>query len=203
MKLDGQWSDNFILIRHYQQGTCATVPYAIDAPALKLNIGCGQVRAKDFVNCDIGLGPSVDVTFDCQKEWPFGDNSAGCIYASHLLEHLDDTYGFFNEAHRVLHPKGIMTLRLPNFANQWAWGSFVHKRAYSTFAFYALQGSSGQGFDGHFQKTWKLREFWYFLEPQAMWLLGWWPWRKWLLPKVPLYAPHLIGEIGVVATKVA
>jgi len=51
------------------------------------------------------------------KGIPFGDASVDAVYHSHLLEHLDrsDAVRFVREVHRVLKPKSIHRIVVPNF----------------------------------------------------------------------------------------
>lgn len=53
---------------------------------------------------------------DVAKRIPFPDNSADVIYSSHMLEHLDLTEAqrFIAEARRVLAPKGILRIAVPD-----------------------------------------------------------------------------------------
>ena len=200
-----EWDDESILSGVSLMGAPMNVKYNVQAPQLKLNIGAGRApRIPGYVHCDLHPYDTIDKVFDASGPWPFEDNSAGQIYASHVIEHLPDPMPFFNEAWRVLHPKGTLIMRLPNGAgaHRWAWGSFCHVRAYSIMAFYGLQGGYSAGLDdGDPEKKWKVREFWSFIEPDCAWLLKW-PWNKLLLNRVLKYCPSISGEIGVVMTKV-
>ena len=53
---------------------------------------------------------------DATKVFPFNDDSIDVIYSSHMMEHLhrDDAINFIRECHRVLRPKGILRLVLPD-----------------------------------------------------------------------------------------
>lgn len=76
---------------------------------------------------DIGAGPDpdpratitadirapADVLIDARKAWPFGTNSVTGIVASHLVEHLADPTRFFQEAGRVLKPRGWLEVSVP------------------------------------------------------------------------------------------
>ena len=44
---------------------------------------------------------------------PFGDGSCDCIYASHVLEHIQDDHRALAEIRRVLRPGGIAILPVP------------------------------------------------------------------------------------------
>jgi ubiquinone/menaquinone biosynthesis C-methylase UbiE len=45
---------------------------------------------------------------------PFIDSSFDVVYSSYVVEHLKHPEHFFNELHRVLKPRGIMILLVPN-----------------------------------------------------------------------------------------
>ena len=53
---------------------------------------------------------------DATKTFPFSDSSINAIYSSHMMEHLhrDDVISFIKECYRVLSPKGILRLVLPD-----------------------------------------------------------------------------------------
>ena len=104
---------------------------------LRLNVGCGKGRIEGWVNCDLHPGPNVDEVFDCQGKWPFPDDAAQDLTASHMLEHLDDPKAFFREAWRVLMPNGAMAIRVPYGGHRAAWWDLEHKRPWfaESFAF--------------------------------------------------------------------
>ena len=53
---------------------------------------------------------------DATKKFPFKDSSIDVIYSSHMMEHLhrDDAINFIKECYRVLRPKGILRLVMPD-----------------------------------------------------------------------------------------
>jgi SAM-dependent methyltransferase len=110
---------------------------------LRLQIGAGTSTLEGFVNCDLHAGPTVDHVFDCQRRWPFPDAVASEVYASHMLEHLADPLAFFREAHRVLQPGGVMTLRFPYGGHKAAWWDITHLRPWYPENFHALQPGYG------------------------------------------------------------
>jgi ubiquinone/menaquinone biosynthesis C-methylase UbiE len=60
--------------------------------------------------------PSDVFLHDLRRPFPWPDASAHAIYASHLLEHLtrEDGARFLRECHRVLEPKGILRVVVPD-----------------------------------------------------------------------------------------
>jgi ubiquinone/menaquinone biosynthesis C-methylase UbiE len=84
------------------------------------------------------------MVFDVQKPWPFEDNQAREIYASHMLEHLSDFMAFFREAWRVLEPNGNMCLRVPHGGHRLAWSDPTHLRPWFAESFCFLQPGYGK-----------------------------------------------------------
>jgi SAM-dependent methyltransferase len=112
-------------------------------PPILLHLGCGHTRMDGWVNCDLFPTPETDVVFDVQREWPFADNSVKEIYASHMLEHLDNFFVFFAEAWRVLQPNGTMAIRTPYGAHRLAWTDPTHLRPWFAESFAFLQPGYG------------------------------------------------------------
>ncbi len=92
-----------------------------------------------YINCDLDSGPSVDMQFDCQKEWPFPDESVKEIYCSHTLEHLYDHMSFFRHAWRVMEPMGEMLIRVPYGLSTAAMSDMTHVRPWYPGSFASLQ----------------------------------------------------------------
>ena len=69
---------------------------------MRLNLGCGPAVMEGFVNADIAPWPGVDVIADLDEAWPFEDDSAELIIASHVFGHLNNPVHFMTEAWRVL-----------------------------------------------------------------------------------------------------
>lgn len=69
-------------------------------------------------NCPTGYKSvdllDADYIFDLEKRWELEDNSVGVLRAYHLIEHLEDTIHFFNEAYRVLTDGGVLLFEVPS-----------------------------------------------------------------------------------------
>lgn len=108
-----------------------------------IDLGCGQrkmtpeyfqeylqltpdkVIGVDIVKCD-----DVDKVHDLTKfPYPFKDESADAIFASHFVEHLDGTerMKFFDECYRILKPGGKMRLLHPYYKSVRAVQDPTHK----------------------------------------------------------------------------
>lgn len=153
------------------------------ADLARLNIGCGYTQRGGRINCDIFPGSNVDVVFDAQKKWPFEDNSASEVLATHVLEHLSDPMGFFKEAWRVLVPGGRMVLYLPYGPSDDGITDVTHLKAWTPAGFCMLQ-------PGYYKATGnpqnKVHEDYPYrvdfvachIDPRLRWLCRW-PIRYW------------------------
>lgn len=107
----------------------------------KLNLGCGLLPEKGFLNLDMVEAPGVDVVHDLTvAPWPFPDNHFGCLQAKHVLEHIPMTFveyegrkidalvAVMNEAWRVLAPGGRFLIDIPTVHGQGAFQDPTHRR---------------------------------------------------------------------------
>lgn len=102
---------------------------------MKLNLGAGHDIKPGFINVDLTQGIGIDKVVDLNKyPLPWDNNSIEEIYASHIIEHLDNPYNFMLEVYRILKPGGIFTAKMPIYN----WG-ICHKRGiHSKGYFFAL-----------------------------------------------------------------
>jgi SAM-dependent methyltransferase len=113
---------------------------------IRLNLGCGPDIKKGFINVDNMKYPGVDKTFDLEKTpYPFKTGSVDYIYASHVLEHLDDTLKILHEWSRILRTGGIIHIRVPHFSNGFYYNDPTHKKFFGWFTFdRLLSGYAGK-----------------------------------------------------------
>jgi predicted SAM-dependent methyltransferase len=80
-----------------------------------LNIGCGAIFHRDWINVDLGAGSNV-TSHDVRKGLPFPDRAFEVVYHSHLLEHIphENALLFTEECFRVLKPGGIIRILVPD-----------------------------------------------------------------------------------------
>ncbi len=81
-----------------------------------LNLGCGNRYHKDWTNIDF-VSNSDDVqAHNLLQGIPFSDNTFEVVYHSHVLEHFSKVDGkdFIKECYRVLKPKGIIRIAVPD-----------------------------------------------------------------------------------------
>lgn len=109
---------------------------------MKLNIGSGSAAgtpfaAGDWLNIDNTWREDDEgwpkggkyVNFDITGKWPLEDNSADCIFASHIFEHIsyDNLLNTFSECYRVLKPGHPIRIVCPDpraFINNWQSNNF-------------------------------------------------------------------------------
>lgn len=84
---------------------------------MRLHIG-GQQRRPGWTVIDVIERPGVtDIVGNCLDLSRFADNSVTEIYASHVYEHLahaDELLPAIQEAYRVLRPKGLFRVGVPD-----------------------------------------------------------------------------------------
>lgn len=90
----------------------------------RLNFASGtEMFDSGWINLDImdlqsHKDKHIFVRTDLTGRLPFDDGSADVIYTSHFLEHLDpiiQCHSFLVECFRVLKPKGILRISVPDF----------------------------------------------------------------------------------------
>lgn len=82
---------------------------------MKVNIGCGAVYRKGFVNIDAFDDSVADILMAaCNLD--FDDSSVEYIECSHVLEHMGAVKGVYalSEFYRVLKPGGILRIATPD-----------------------------------------------------------------------------------------
>ena len=102
---------------------------------MKINIGSGQCGGSVFANGWICVDYGHDASkpewhgaeylkFDITGPWPLPENSADCIFASHILEHVEYSKQrkIYQECFRVLKPGAPMRVICPDpriFVRNW------------------------------------------------------------------------------------
>ncbi len=81
-----------------------------------LNLGCGKRYHPDWVNIDFTSQSESVVAHDLSKGIPAAADTYDMVYHSHLLEHFskDVAPKFLQECFRVLKPKGILRVVVPD-----------------------------------------------------------------------------------------
>lgn len=127
---------------------------------LKLNLGAGFHPAPGMINCDLYEGNGIDKVFDLDEPWPFEDESACLITASHVFEHVKDHLHFMREANRILAKGGVLFLRMPHGWHEDAWIDPTHRRPFFPNTFGAFNQEHYKNFSSnpqHAPKNWPYR----------------------------------------------
>ncbi len=81
-----------------------------------LNLGCGDRFKHSWVNVDFISNHKNVIAHNLRNNIPFADQSFDVIYHSHILEHFpkSEAEAFIKECYRVLRPKGILRVVVPD-----------------------------------------------------------------------------------------
>ncbi len=95
---------------------------------VKLNLGCGFKKRKDYINADIGNYCNPDLILDLEKTpYDFSSDSVDEVYMQHCLEHIVDLRSVLNEIYSILKPGGIFHFKVPHFS-YWFCSSISYQR---------------------------------------------------------------------------
>lgn len=106
---------------------------------MKLDVGCGTKKKKDFVGIDKFMSDEVDVVFDLDTIHkgiflPYEESSVDEINCSHVLEHVENVIAVMNDFHRILKPVsedrksgGVLTIVVPHARSWTAFASPLHR----------------------------------------------------------------------------
>ena len=105
---------------------------------MKLNIGSGYTRYKDFLNVDMDAKCNPDFLFDIENDtWPFEDNSVEFVIAHHILEHIGEGYfHFIKELYRICKPNAVIDIKVPHHRHDSFATDPSHKRPILEDSFY-------------------------------------------------------------------
>lgn len=84
--------------------------------AVLVNVGCGELTRKGWVNLDAGPPNKARYYYNAINPLPFADGSVEHIHAEHFLEHLDyfDACRFISDSFRVLGLGGSLRIIVPD-----------------------------------------------------------------------------------------
>ena len=121
---------------------------------MKLNLGCGRDLKEGYINLDVVDYGGNQIHDLNSFPYPFEDNTFDEIYASHVLEHLNNFYNSITELYRISKPNAILIVYAPFFLNTKYFGDPDHKIPFSirTFDNYEYIGNR----ELKFYEKWKL-----------------------------------------------
>jgi SAM-dependent methyltransferase len=95
-----------------------------------IDLGCGFRKQAGAIGIDIARVRGVDILGDVTRTLPLRDSCADRVYASHIVEHLDDLPAFMAEIWRICKPGAIVYIRFPHPSSGYiAWTDPTHRRA--------------------------------------------------------------------------
>jgi SAM-dependent methyltransferase len=120
----------------------------------KLNLGCGTDIRSGWINLDKTQLKGVDVVHDIEcLPLPFETGQFEEILCNDVLEHVE-YIPLLKELHRILKPRGSLTIKVPHFSSVDNYIDPTHKKMFSFRTFeYFIEGTAYQGayyFDFHF-----------------------------------------------------
>jgi len=129
---------------------CATeVPGAAagDPLPVELNLGCGLRRRDGCVNVDRLERVRPDLVWDLDRyPYPLPGSHFRVVYASDLVEHIEDVMRFMVEVHRLLAPGGVVEITTPHFSCANAFTDPTHRHFLGYFSFDCFTSSSESNF---------------------------------------------------------
>jgi len=81
---------------------------------VRVNLGCGNRKLKDFINVDWDKQCKPEIVADLNKKLPFKNNSVDFVFASHIIEHVDDVFAFMYEIWRICKKGARVQILAPN-----------------------------------------------------------------------------------------
>jgi len=82
-----------------------------------LNLGCGNrklPKEEGWINIDKDKTCEPDIIRDLDKGLPFDSNTIDGLYASHVIEHVEDVFFFMYEIWRVCKPNVLIEIIAPD-----------------------------------------------------------------------------------------
>ena len=83
---------------------------------LKINLGSGHWKLKDWVNVDMDLGSEPDVCANLATGLPFANGVARLMHTEDFIDQLDieKAAEFLRECYRILSPGGVLRVLTPD-----------------------------------------------------------------------------------------
>jgi len=94
----------------------------------KLNLGAGLDIKRGWDNQDYKKFKGINLVFNLEKfPYPIKKNMYEFILCNHIIEHIDNIFGMFNEIHRICKPRAIIKIEVPHYSTSFAFTQIDHK----------------------------------------------------------------------------
>jgi SAM-dependent methyltransferase len=92
----------------------------MQAPPVRIDLGCGAAKKEGYIGLDYVDGPEVDHVLDLTTDrYPFEDRSVDAVFSSHFLEHVAEPNHVFSEIGRICKDEARIEFWTPHaFTNQ-------------------------------------------------------------------------------------
>lgn len=128
---------------------------------LKLHIGCGRTKLKNWINIDNRVSVEPDVNFDLEScatsRLPFDDSSVDSIFCAHTLEHIVNILPLMQELYRVAKPGCRFLAVVPHGSNDAAYEDPTHVRHFfeGSFRYFgqSMYGGADYGYSADWHNT--------------------------------------------------
>lgn len=90
-----------------------------DAKDVWINFGAGPAGREGWINVDVLKAPNINFFWDCRYPIPLPDQCSKGVFCEHFLEHLGhpkDTMFFLRECLRIMQPKAVLRIIVPDAA---------------------------------------------------------------------------------------
>lgn len=118
-----------------------------------VNLGCGSSlkntdELHEWINLDKFDNPGVDVVQNLEEGLPcFEDESIDLLYASHVFEHIRNWTQLMKECHRVLKPRGCLSILVPERRCRAAVADPTHVNMFTAETWFHFSKDANIGFD--------------------------------------------------------
>ena len=112
---------------------------------MKLDLGCGKNKKRNFTGIDVFNFPGVDYVIDLKKgKLPFKNDEVDEIYSNHFFEHLtiDEIVELMKEIFRVCKNSAKIEIHVPHFSGDSNFYEF-HKTSFRYNSFREFTSGSG------------------------------------------------------------
>ncbi|MBI5224933.1 class I SAM-dependent methyltransferase [Candidatus Micrarchaeota archaeon] len=116
---------------------------------LKVDLGSGLFKPEGYLGLDIVKMKGVDFIADLNKRLPFADNSFDEVRARFVIEHVDNVFFTMEEIHRILKPKGKLSIFVPYACSFNTYADLQHRKGFNEKSFDAFTETGEREYSWH------------------------------------------------------